>query len=56
MKGYTAGTQSPSRMRGSYQDLIEMRSGQQTSQQRIDAKRLGGCPRDAGAPRSPAPK
>lgn len=42
---------------GSYQDLIEMRSGQQTSQQRIDARRLGECPaRDTGVSQPPATK
>jgi hypothetical protein len=42
---------------GSYQDLIEMRSGTQTSEQRIDARRLGECPaRDAGPSQPPASK
>jgi hypothetical protein len=36
---------------GSYEDMIEMRSGQQMSQQRIEATRLGECPdRAAGVP------
>jgi hypothetical protein len=42
---------------GSYQDVIEMRSGKQTSQQRIDARRIGECPaRDAAASQPPATK